>query len=127
MFAWLSSIHQIDALEWNQLSGTDHPFTRHEFFAALEDSGCVGGNTGWIPRHLCVHSAGKLQAIVPGFLKTHSYGEYVFDWSWAQAYQRIGLDYYPKLVCAVPFSPVPGPRLLISRHADEQSLIAQIF
>lgn len=96
---------------------------RHEFLCALEHSGCVGDGTGWHPHHLTIYQNGELQAILPGYIKMHSYGEYVFDWSWAQAYERNGMHYYPKLVCAVPFSPVPGPRLLCQRGADTTALL----
>ena len=104
--------------DWNSLaaasgSGRAQPFLRHEFLHAMEASGCVGAGTGWMPRHLLLEDArGRLRAAVPLYLKSHSYGEYVFDWAWADAYQRHGRRYYPKLLSAVPFTPVTGPRLL---------------
>ena len=104
--------------DWNSLaaasgSGRVQPFLRHEFLHAMEASGCVGAGTGWLPRHLLLEDArGRLRAAVPLYLKSHSYGEYVFDWAWADAYQRHGQRYYPKLLSAVPFTPVTGPRLL---------------
>jgi predicted N-acyltransferase len=104
--------------DWNSLaaasgSGQVQPFLRHEFLHAMEASGCVGAGTGWLPRHLLLEDArGRLRAAVPLYLKSHSYGEYVFDWAWADAYQRHGRRYYPKLLSAVPFTPVTGPRLL---------------
>ncbi|TXL66999.1 GNAT family N-acetyltransferase [Zeimonas arvi] len=104
--------------DWNSLaaasgSGRAQPFLRHEFLHALEATGCVGAGTGWQPRHLLLEDArGRLRAAVPIYLKSHSYGEYVFDWAWADAYQRHGRRYYPKLLSAVPFTPVTGPRLL---------------
>lgn len=93
--------------------GTDNPFMRHDFLAALEESGCIGPETGWVPRHALITDAqGRGVAAAPMYLKSHSYGEYVFDWAWADAYERAGGRYYPKLLVASPFSPVTGPRLL---------------
>jgi hypothetical protein len=112
-----SGIHsEIDALEpreWNALAGTHIPFLRHEFLAALEHTGCVGAHTGWEPRYFVLQDARGLAAAVPAFVKTHSYGEFVFDFAWAQAYNRAGGQYYPKLTIAVPFTPATGPRLLL--------------
>ena len=108
----------VASADWNALaaasgSGRAQPFLRHEFLHAMEASGCVGAGTGWMPRHLLLEDArGRLRAAVPLYLKSHSYGEYVFDWAWADAYQRHGKRYYPKLLSAVPFTPVTGPRLL---------------
>jgi uncharacterized protein len=108
------SIDDISAGEWNALAG-DNPFLRHEFLAALEHSGSADAKSGWAPLHLSYRDdAGKLTGALPLYLKSHSYGEFVFDWAWADAYQRNGLPYYPKLVSAVPYSPVPGSRLLIA-------------
>lgn len=113
-----ASIDATPAADWNRLAGAQ-PFLRHEFLAALEHSGCVNAATGWQPQHLtCMDDAGKLVGALPCYLKSHSYGEYVFDWAWAEAYHRAGLHYYPKLVCAVPFSPVAGPRLLLDTAAE---------
>ncbi len=97
--------------EWNRLAGDD-PFLRHEFFSALHDSGCATAATGWIPQFLLLKEQGRLAGAMPLYLKTHSYGEYVFDWAWADAYHRHGLDYYPKLLSAIPFTPVTGQRVL---------------
>jgi uncharacterized protein len=114
----LSSIHDVRADEWDACAGADDPFTRHVFFAALEDSGSVCAETGWLPRHLAVTAAdGTLVGCMPLYLKSHSYGEYVFDWGWAEAYQRAGGCYYPKLQGAVPFTPVTGRRLLLHPEA----------
>ena len=95
---------------------TGHPFLKHAFLDALEATGCVGDESGWLPAHLVVRDeqSGRLVAAVPQYLKAHSWGEFVFDWSWAQAYQRAGLEYYPKLLSAIPFTPVTGPRLLVA-------------
>lgn len=96
---------------WNRLCGIDYPFLRYEFLAALEDSHSVSPQTGWQSLHIAVEQDGDTIAVMPLYLKTHSYGEYVFDWAWADAYQRHGLDYYPKLVTAIPFTPAAGPRI----------------
>ena len=106
------SLDEVPTEDWNRIAATGQPFLRHEFLSALERSGCVGDAAGWYPRHLLFHAGDTLVAAAPMYLKTHSYGEFVFDWSWADAYARAGLDYYPKLVSAIPFTPVSGPRLL---------------
>jgi predicted N-acyltransferase len=121
------NISEIDASEWNRLAGDTYPFLRHEFLAAAEISGCVSPSTGWTPRHLALHGPkGKLRAAMPLYEKSHSWGEFVFDWSWAQAYQRAGLDYYPKLISAIPFTPAPSTRLLLSDGEDRQ-LVAELL
>lgn len=110
----LRKISEIPAAEWDACAGPDNPFVTHAFLSALEISGSAGELTGWLPRHLVVNDGeGKVHACAPLYLKTHSYGEYVFDWGWAEAYTRAGGRYYPKLQCAVPFTPVSGPRLLL--------------
>ena len=117
----VAELRQIEAPLWNRMAGTGPGavFVRHEWLAALESSGCVGGNTGWQPLHLLLEDgAGNLQGAVPLYAKSHSYGEYVFDWAWADAYQRNGLEYYPKLLSAVPFTPIAGTRLLVQPGAD---------
>ncbi|MEA1606775.1 GNAT family N-acetyltransferase [Pseudomonas spirodelae] len=109
----LNSIHEIAASQWDALLTDAQPFLRHAFLSALEDSGSVGGRTGWQPAHAVLLDAqGGLQAAMPGYVKSHSYGEYVFDHGWADACHRAGIDYYPKLLGAIPFSPVTGQRLL---------------
>ncbi|MDR7268448.1 putative N-acyltransferase [Pelomonas saccharophila] len=112
---------------WNRLlaaSARPTPFMRHEYLQALHDSGSAVAKTGWRPSFLSVWENGQLLAACPAYLKTHSYGEYVFDWAWADAYHRHGLSYYPKLLVAVPFTPVPGSRLL-AVDADARALLAQ--
>src|SRR5699024_11178153 len=89
-----------------------HPFVSHAFLAGLERHGCIRDDWGWHPHHLTLHEDGHLVAAAPLYLKGNSHGEYVFDWNWAAAWERAGGAYYPKLLCAVPYSPVPGPRLL---------------
>ena len=117
-----SGIHShIDALErrqWNALAGTHIPFLRHEFLSALEHTGCVGAHTGWEPRYFTLQDAQGLVGAVPAFVKMHSYGEFVFDFAWAQAYARVGGEYYPKLTIAVPFTPATSPRLLLRPGTD---------
>jgi predicted N-acyltransferase len=118
----VESIGAIDAARWDACAGTANPFVSHAFLLALEESGCIGGRTGWLARHVVAEDAeGGVPACAPLYLKAHSQGEYVFDHGWAEAWQRAGGRYYPKLLCAVPFSPVPGPRLLLRDPADGAS------
>ena len=117
--ALVEGIAAVPAAAWDALDPSAHPFLRHAFLEALESSGCVGGDTGWLPRHLVLRDdAGGLLGAVPQYLKLHSWGEFIFDWSWAQSYARAGLEYYPKLLSAIPFTPVTGPRLLLAPGAD---------
>ena len=109
-FSFVDSILNIAAKEWDALWQSPYPFTRWAFFAALERSGSTNAESGWIPKHCVAFDSGKLVFAMPLFLKTHSYGEYVFDWAWADAYHRNGMEYYPKLLNAVPFTPATGPR-----------------
>jgi predicted N-acyltransferase len=110
----LKSIADIDAASWNALAGSDQPFVQHEFLLALEESGCAVPRTGWTPRHLLLEDrAGRALAAMPLYRKGHSRGEFVFDFSWANAYAQHGIAYYPKLLTAIPFTPVRGPRLLV--------------
>jgi predicted N-acyltransferase len=116
----------IDAAQWNALLDAQPsatPFMRHEYLLALHASGSASEATGWTAQFLAVEARGMLIAACPLYLKEHSYGEYVFDWAWADAYQRHGLAYYPKLLGAVPFTPVPGPRLLARDAAARQLLL----
>ncbi|WPP47762.1 GNAT family N-acetyltransferase [Pseudomonas sp. AN-1] len=109
----LERIGELPAAQWDALLADGQPFLRHAFLAALEDSGSVGTRTGWQPAHRLLRAAdGRLLAAMPAYVKSHSRGEYVFDWAWADACQRAGIAYYPKLLAAVPFSPVSGTRLL---------------
>ena len=112
----ISAISEVDPTRWNALLGTDHPFLRHEFLAALERHGVVSADNGWVAHHLLLVEGDTLLAAAPAYLKGNSWGEFVFDYGWAQAYARNGLDYYPKLVIAAPYSPVNGPRMLL--HPD---------
>jgi uncharacterized protein len=120
---FLGSIAQIPRRDWNALAGSTQPFLRHEFLLALEESGCASPRSGWTPQHLIIDGAdGRPAAAMPLYRKAHSRGEFVFDFSWASAYAQQGLKYYPKLLTAVPFSPVCGPRLLISPTADAAAM-----
>ncbi len=113
-----SSVGGIAKADWDACAGNANPFVSHDFLTILEESGSVGPGTGWTPTPIIVEGAdGRPAAIAPAYAKGHSQGEYVFDHAWADAWQRAGGDYYPKLQIAVPFSPVPGPRLLL-RDAD---------
>ena len=118
----VESLAAVDPQEWNALAGAQ-PFVRHEFLSALIDTGCASLRTGWRPQILLLRRAGQLVGAMPVFAKTHSYGEYVFDWAWAEAHERHGIDYYPKLVCAIPFTPVRGARLLAPAAADREILL----
>lgn len=120
---FIDSIHQIDAHSWNSLCGENYPFCRYEFLAALEDTACTITNTGWQVAHLLVYEHEQLIAAMPGYVKTHSYGEYVFDWAWADAYHRHGIPYYPKWINAIPFTPCSGPRLLVK----DNNISPQLF
>jgi len=107
----VDSLAGVDRDEWNALAG-EQPFVRHEFFSALLESGSAMAATGWRPQFLLLRRSGGLAGAMPLFAKTHSYGEYVFDWAWADAHERHGVEYYPKLLCAIPFTPVRGNRIL---------------
>ena len=116
----LNRIAEVPAAQWDACAGADVPFVRHAFLDALEESGAATAETGWLPQHLVIEDGdGGLLGAAPLYLKSHSYGEYVFDWAWADAYERAGGSYFPKLQCAVPFTPVTGPRLLVRPGVDQ--------
>lgn len=121
--ASLNGLIGLPASQWDVLRADDQPFLAHGWLAALEQSGAVSAATGWQPHHLLCREGEVLTAAAPAYLKTHSYGEYVFDWAWAEAYQRAGLAYYPKLLLAIPFTPVSGQRFL-GAPAARAALIA---
>jgi uncharacterized protein len=125
--SFVDTLSTISAHAWNELCADDYPFVRYEFLAALEQSGSVGTGTGWQTQHLLVHEGDELIAAMPLYIKTHSYGEYVFDWSWADAYKRYGLEYYPKLISAIPFTPCVGARLLIKNSVQQRELLPNII
>ena len=112
------SINDIRSSDWNALAGSRYPFLAHAFLSAAEDTGCVSAETGWQPRHLTLEDAGRTLGAMLLYEKSHSWGEFVFDWAWANAYHRAGYPYYPKLVSAVPFTPAPSRRLLLDDSGD---------
>lgn len=119
----LDSLAAVAAEEWNALAG-NNPLLSHGYLEALESTRCASPRTGWAPQHIVLFRNGTLQAAMPLYAKNHSRGEYVFDHAWADAYARYGMQYFPKLVCAVPFTPVPGPRLLAHDTQDRLALIS---
>lgn len=120
----IAAIEEVPAEQWDGLLNNDYPFMRHAFLAALENSASVCAEQGWEPAHLLVvNDDESLQAALPLYRKMHSYGEYVFDFQWAQAWERAGQDYYPKLLAAIPYSPVQGPRLLARCEASRNLLL----
>lgn len=122
----LRSINDIAAADWDRCAGPENPFVSHAFLKALEDSGCTSAETGWLPQHAILQDdGGSVLAVAPCYLKGHSQGEYVFDHGWAQAFERAGGRYYPKLLVAAPFSPVPGPRLLVGGDNLAPSLVRE--
>jgi len=117
----VEDISEIAAPHWNSLGVADYPFLRHEFLHALEKHNCLGEQYGWLPRHIVVFDdKNSILAAAPLYLKFNSYGEFVFDWAWADAYQRNGLSYYPKLVSASPYTPATGPKLLLAPNAPAE-------
>ncbi len=116
------SLAGVSAAQWNALAG-GNPFVRHAYLDALLESGCASARTGWQPQFLLLERGGRLAGAMPLFVKTHSRGEYVFDWAWADAYARHGLEYYPKLLGAVPFTPVRGPRVLAADDGARTALV----
>lgn len=123
-----ASIHEIGATAWDACAGAENPFVSFGFLSALEDSGSVTDRSGWLVRHAALRAPdGTIAALAPLYGKSHSWGEYVFDQSWARAYEAAGGRYYPKFVCAVPFSPVPGPRLLLRPGLPDSQGVAKAF
>jgi uncharacterized protein len=128
----LGSPAEVDAAEWNALlarQAQPTPFLRHEFLSALHATRCATEEAGWAPQFVTLTDArtGRLAAAAPVYLKGHSYGEYVFDWAWADAYKRNGIEYYPKLLCAVPFTPVQGTRLIAADETARRHLAATLL
>lgn len=121
------SIDEISSQDWNRLDSPASPFLRHEFLSALERHGCVGGNTGWRSRHIIANDRGALVGALPLYVKSHSWGEFVFDWGWAQVYRQAGLDYYPKLVATVPFTPAASSRFLVRSDLDRRMVSARLL
>jgi predicted N-acyltransferase len=122
-----TTIDELNAKQWNALGGDRNPFLRHEFLAALEHTGCIGTGTGWDPCYFTIEDGTGLAGAVPAFKKAHSYGEFVFDFAWAQAYARYGSRYYPKLTVAIPFTPATGPRILIRPDLDRTTIASRLL
>lgn len=124
--SFISSISDIEPSTWDKTVGNSYPFLRHAFLLALETTGCTNKQSGWEPHHLIVKTDGKLSGLMPLYIKHDSYGEYVFDWSWADAYHRHGIDYYPKLLCAIPYTPATGPRLCLNEKLSSENIVPHI-
>ncbi len=123
---FVDGLETVPAAAWNALVPGGNPFVRHEFLLALERHGCAGERFGWIPRHLLAFDGDRLVGAVPLYAKDNSYGEFVFDWAWADFWERHGRRYYPKLVAASPYSPVTGPRLLVHPEAGREAVTAAL-
>ena len=123
---FLPSLADVRARDWDALHDGRNPFVTHAFLHGLESQGCLRRDWGWTPHHLTLWEGDTLVAAAPGYLKDNSHGEFVFDHAWAHAYARYGLDYYPKWLCAVPYSPVTGPRLLAQDAAHRKALLTAV-
>ena len=126
----VSLINRINAIsrdDWNKITGIEYPFIRHEFLHALEKSSCVSEETGWMPQHCLVYDRDELIALMPMYRKTHSHGEYVFDFEWANAYRQHGLSYYPKWLTAIPFTPCEGERLFVKTGMEKETVLEAIL
>ena len=123
---FLDSIQEVSKDEWERVLNSDYPFLKYDFLKTLEITKCVSPEQGWTPLHLVVSSDEEILALMPLYIKTDSQGEFIFDWSWADAYYRNGLDYYPKLVSSIPFTPASGPRILISSKARSSEIIKEV-
>ena len=124
----IEKLSEVSAADWNALLSPDaSPFLRHEFLSTLEETACVGSKTGWQIAHLALYRSKKLIGAMPLYLKLHSYGEFVFDWSWAQAYEQQGMQYYPKALCAIPFTPVQGSRILFAPLENKSQVQEQLI
>lgn len=121
------SIKEIDPLEWNSIQAPNFPFASYEFLQALEESDSLGERTGWFPLFITLHNKGVICGALYLYLKNNSYGEYIFDWSWASAWQKYGMAYYPKLTSAIPFTPATGPKILISEHCDKKDVANKLL
>ncbi len=122
----LQGVSQAPREDWNALVGAESPFLEWDWLASLEDAGVVGPESGWVPRPLVARQGGRLVAACPLYLKSHSEGEFVFDWSWADAAERVGIRYYPKLLVGVPFTPVSGARFLVASGLDRSEWVARL-
>lgn len=124
-FEVLDSINQISVQQWDALHQSDSPFVAHAFLAALENHKCASPRFGWVPRHFLVYDQGQLIAALPLYEKHNNYGEFVFDHAWHQAWQSVGLEYYPKLVSAVPYTPALGPRLMVHPSVSHRPVVIE--
>jgi predicted N-acyltransferase len=125
---FIDSINRVSASAWNQLQGTEYPFLRYEFLDAMESTACVGPDTGWHPCHAVLYNdQNELIGAMPLYQKTNSWGEFVFDFAWADAYRQAGLGYYPKLVSAVPYTPATSPRLLLAADCDQKAALGTLI
>ena len=115
-----SSLSNIKSSEWNECVGNDHPFLQYEFLHALEESKSANTKTGWQPYHYIEKENDKIISLCPLYIKNHSFGEYIFDHSWADAYHRYGINYYPKLQSAIPFTPVTGDRIILNKLVNDK-------
>ncbi|MFT5425739.1 MAG: putative N-acyltransferase [Gammaproteobacteria bacterium] len=123
----INHIQEVSREDWNRITGLDYPFIRYEFLHALENSACVSDETGWTPQHCLVYDGNELIALMPMYKKSHSHGEYVFDFEWANAYQQHGMAYYPKWLTAIPFTPCEGERLFVKAGIDKQTVLKSIL
>ena len=123
---FIDSIEKIKKEDWDAVLSCKYPFLKYEFLKALEVTNCVSPEQGWTPLHLIASENERIMAIMPLYIKTDSQGEFIFDWSWADAYYRNGLNYYPKLVSSIPFTPASGPRILITDETRSREVIEEI-
>ena len=124
---FINSINEINKEEWNTIINSDYPFLKYEFLESLEKHKCVSEDRGWSPFHVIVSDENKKIAIMPMYIKTDSQGEFIFDWSWADAFYRNGVNYYPKLVCSIPYTPASGPRLSVIQEGKTKEIIENIY
>lgn len=122
-YTFVNDIEKIGQALWQEMAVGTNPFCQYEFLHALESSKSVGPDTGWHPHHLILYKNNEAVCVVPLYKKNHSYGEYVFDFAWANTYKQYGLNYYPKLISAIPFTPVTGGRILCRPHTDQTELV----
>ena len=124
----ISKLSDVDKNDWNNLNTYNHPFTSYDFLNSLEVSKSVHSSTGWNPQHIIIKNTDqKIIGVSPNYLKMHSYGEYIFDHSWANAFENAGGQYYPKLICAIPFTPATGPRIMINPENKDHKKIFELI
>ena len=124
----VSSLAEVSKSEWDSLNASEHPFTSYDFLNSLEISNSVSSKTGWNPQHIIVkNEKGNIIGVSPNYLKMHSYGEYIFDHTWANAFENAGGQYYPKALSAIPFTPATGPRVLINPNNPDRDKIFELI